>query len=178
MNRFLHILGHRRFGTRGSALGIVVSTLLHLPSRPDLWEAFPLAHNVLRHTVRRGRELRDKKTKPRRLLFERNGSRMETPSQVVYGRHSTGLSLSTRRLLREIAQGFYLMRQEPETIRSMRCPAERYAPCQFLRANADCGMKNSCIVRGYWFSSVWFVLELNLMSAQWARPSRRQHGAF
>ena len=142
MNRFLHILGHRRFRTRGCPLGIVVPTLLHLPSRPDLWEALPLAHNVLRHTVRRGRELRDKKTKPRRLLFERSGSRMETPSQVVYWINSTGLSLSNRHLLREIAQGFYLMRQEPETIRSMRCHAERYTPCQFLRAKADCGMKS------------------------------------
>ena len=81
-----------------------------------------------------------------RLLFERSGSRLETPSQVVSWIKSTGLSLSTRRLLREIAQGFYLMRQEPETIRSMRCHAERYAPCKFLRANADCGMKSPLIV--------------------------------
>ncbi len=40
-----------------------------------------------------------------RLLFERSGSRMETPSQVVYWINSTDLFLSNRRLLREIAQG-------------------------------------------------------------------------
>jgi pyruvate/2-oxoglutarate dehydrogenase complex dihydrolipoamide acyltransferase (E2) component len=40
-----------------------------------------------------------------RLLFERSGSRMETPSQVLYWVNSAGLSLSNRRLLSEVAQG-------------------------------------------------------------------------
>ena len=43
------------------------------------------------------------------LLFERSGSRMETPSQVVYWVNSTGLSLSTRRLLGEIVEGLCAM---------------------------------------------------------------------
>ena len=44
-----------------------------------------------------------------RLLFERSGSRMETPSQVLYWVNSTGLSLSNRRLLSEVAQGLCAM---------------------------------------------------------------------
>jgi hypothetical protein len=44
-----------------------------------------------------------------RLLFERSGSRMETPSQVVYWVNTTGLSLSNRRLLREIVEGLCAM---------------------------------------------------------------------
>ena len=43
------------------------------------------------------------------LVFERSGSRIETPSQVVYGVNSAGLSLSNRRLLRQIAQGLCAM---------------------------------------------------------------------
>ena len=43
------------------------------------------------------------------LLFERRGSRMETPSQVVYWVNSAGLSLSTRRLLGEIVEGLCAM---------------------------------------------------------------------
>jgi len=43
------------------------------------------------------------------LLFERSGSRMETPSQVVYWVNTTGLSLSNRRLLREIVEGLCAM---------------------------------------------------------------------
>jgi hypothetical protein len=41
-----------------------------------------------------------------RLLFARSGSRMETPSQILYWVNSAGLSLSNRRLLSEVAQGF------------------------------------------------------------------------
>jgi hypothetical protein len=48
------------------------------------------------------------------LLFERSGSRMETPSQVPYWVNSAGLSLSNRRLLREIAQGFCAMGLQEE----------------------------------------------------------------
>ena len=44
-----------------------------------------------------------------RLLFARRGSRMETPSQVLYWVNSAGLSLSTRRLLSEVAQGLCAM---------------------------------------------------------------------
>jgi hypothetical protein len=44
-----------------------------------------------------------------RLLFERSGSRMETPSQVLYGVKSAGLSLSNRCLLSEVAQGLCAM---------------------------------------------------------------------
>ena len=44
-----------------------------------------------------------------RLLFERSGSRMETPSQVLYWVNSAGLSLSNRRLLSEVAQGVCAM---------------------------------------------------------------------
>jgi hypothetical protein len=40
-----------------------------------------------------------------RLVFERRGARMETPSQVVYWVNSAGLSLSKRRLLGEIIEG-------------------------------------------------------------------------
>jgi len=43
------------------------------------------------------------------LLFERSGSRMETPSQVFYWVNSAGLSLSNRRLLSEVAQGLCTM---------------------------------------------------------------------
>jgi len=43
------------------------------------------------------------------LLFERSGSRMETPSQVLYWVNSAGLSLANRRLLSEVAQGFCAM---------------------------------------------------------------------
>jgi hypothetical protein len=43
------------------------------------------------------------------LLFERSGARMETPSQVVYWVNTTGLSLSNRRLLREIVEGLCAM---------------------------------------------------------------------
>jgi hypothetical protein len=43
------------------------------------------------------------------LLFERSGSRMETLSQVFYWVNSTGLSLSNRRLLGEVAQGLCAM---------------------------------------------------------------------
>jgi hypothetical protein len=44
-----------------------------------------------------------------RLLFARSGSRMETPSQVLYWVNSAGLSLSNRRLLSEVAQGLCAM---------------------------------------------------------------------
>ena len=44
-----------------------------------------------------------------RLLFARSGARMETPSQVLYWVNSAGLSLSNRRLLSEVAQGFCAM---------------------------------------------------------------------
>ena len=44
-----------------------------------------------------------------RLLFERRGARMETPSQVVYWVNTTGLSLSNRRLLSEIVDGLSAM---------------------------------------------------------------------
>jgi hypothetical protein len=44
-----------------------------------------------------------------RLLCERSGSRMETPSQVLYWVKSAGVSLSNRRLLREVAQGVCAM---------------------------------------------------------------------
>ena len=43
------------------------------------------------------------------LLFEHSGARMETPSQVVYWVNSAGLSLSNRRLLREIVDGLCAM---------------------------------------------------------------------
>jgi hypothetical protein len=44
-----------------------------------------------------------------RLVFERRGARMETPSQVVYWVNTTGLSLSNRRLLGEIVAGLCAM---------------------------------------------------------------------
>jgi len=44
-----------------------------------------------------------------RLLFERRGARMETPSQVVYWVNSAGLSLSNRRLLAQIVEGLGAM---------------------------------------------------------------------
>ena len=44
-----------------------------------------------------------------RLVFERRGARMETPSQVVYWINSAGLSLSKRRLLGEIVEGLCTM---------------------------------------------------------------------
>lgn len=43
------------------------------------------------------------------LLFERCGSRMETPSQVIYRVNTAGLSLANRRLLREIVEGLCTM---------------------------------------------------------------------
>jgi hypothetical protein len=43
------------------------------------------------------------------LLFERSGSRMETPSQIVYWVNSAGVSLANRRLLSEVAQGLCAM---------------------------------------------------------------------
>jgi hypothetical protein len=43
------------------------------------------------------------------LLFERSGSRMKTPSQVVYWVNTAGLSLPNRRLLREIVEGLCAM---------------------------------------------------------------------
>jgi hypothetical protein len=43
------------------------------------------------------------------LLFERCGSRMETPSQVVYRVNTAGLSLANRRLLSEIVEGLCAM---------------------------------------------------------------------
>jgi hypothetical protein len=43
------------------------------------------------------------------LLFERSGSRMETPSQVLYWVNSAGVSLSNRRLLSEVARGLCAM---------------------------------------------------------------------
>jgi hypothetical protein len=44
-----------------------------------------------------------------RLLFERRGARMETPSQVVYWVNTDGLSLPNRRLLSEIVEGLCAM---------------------------------------------------------------------
>jgi hypothetical protein len=44
-----------------------------------------------------------------RLLFERRGARMETPSQVVYWVNTDGLSLPNRRLLSEIVEGLCVM---------------------------------------------------------------------
>lgn len=44
-----------------------------------------------------------------RLLFERRGARMETPSQVVYGVNTDGVSLPNRRLLGEIVEGLCAM---------------------------------------------------------------------
>jgi len=44
-----------------------------------------------------------------RLFFEQSGSRMETPSQIVYWVNSAGLSLSNRRLLQAIAHGICAM---------------------------------------------------------------------
>lgn len=43
------------------------------------------------------------------LLFERCGSRMETPSQIVYRVNTAGVSLANRRLLREIVTGLCAM---------------------------------------------------------------------
>src|SRR6266581_2130822 len=43
------------------------------------------------------------------LLFERSGSRMETPSQVLYWVNSAGLSQSNRRLIGEIIEGLGAM---------------------------------------------------------------------
>ena len=40
-----------------------------------------------------------------RILFERSGARMETPSQVVYWVNTSGLSLAYRRLLTEVVDG-------------------------------------------------------------------------
>ena len=44
-----------------------------------------------------------------RLLFERCGARMETPSQVVYWVNTDGLSLPNRRLLSEVVEGLCAM---------------------------------------------------------------------
>jgi hypothetical protein len=44
-----------------------------------------------------------------RLLFERRGARMETPSQVVYWVNTDGLSLPNRRLLSEVVEGLCVM---------------------------------------------------------------------
>jgi len=44
-----------------------------------------------------------------RLLFERRGARMETPSQVVYWVNTDGLSLPNRRLLSEVVEGLCAM---------------------------------------------------------------------
>src|SRR6266853_3198204 len=44
-----------------------------------------------------------------RLLCERRGARMETPSQVVYWVNTDGLSLPNRRLLREVVEGLCVM---------------------------------------------------------------------
>jgi len=44
-----------------------------------------------------------------RLLFERSGARMHTASQVVYWVNTTGLSVSYRRLLSEVAEGLCAM---------------------------------------------------------------------
>jgi hypothetical protein len=44
-----------------------------------------------------------------RLLFERRGARMETPSQVVYWVNTAGLSQSNRRLLGTIVEGLGTM---------------------------------------------------------------------
>src|SRR5262249_8915944 len=43
------------------------------------------------------------------LLFKRSGVRIETPSQIGYWVNSTGLSLSNRRLLSQIAEGLCAM---------------------------------------------------------------------
>jgi len=40
-----------------------------------------------------------------RILFERSGARMETPSQVVYWVNTAGVSLAYRRLLTEVVDG-------------------------------------------------------------------------
>ncbi len=40
-----------------------------------------------------------------RILFERSGARMETPSQVVYWVNTAGGSLADRRLLTEVVDG-------------------------------------------------------------------------
>jgi hypothetical protein len=44
-----------------------------------------------------------------RLLFERSGARMQTASQVVYWVNTAGLSVSYRRLLREVVEGLCAM---------------------------------------------------------------------
>jgi hypothetical protein len=44
-----------------------------------------------------------------RLLFARRGARMETPSQVVYGVNTAGLSQANRRLLSTIVEGLGAM---------------------------------------------------------------------
>ena len=44
-----------------------------------------------------------------RLLFERRGARMETPSQIVYWINTSGLSRSNRRLLGKIVEGLCAM---------------------------------------------------------------------
>jgi len=44
-----------------------------------------------------------------RLLFERSGARMETPSQVIYWVNTAGLSLPNRRLVTEVVAGLCAM---------------------------------------------------------------------
>jgi hypothetical protein len=44
-----------------------------------------------------------------RLLFERSGARMETPSQVIYWVNTAGLSLPNRRLVTEVVEGLCAM---------------------------------------------------------------------
>jgi hypothetical protein len=44
-----------------------------------------------------------------RLLFERSGARMETPSQVIYWVNTAGLSRPNRRLLPEVVEGLCAM---------------------------------------------------------------------
>jgi len=44
-----------------------------------------------------------------RLLFERSGARMETPSQVIYWVNTAGVSLPNRRLVTEVVEGLCAM---------------------------------------------------------------------
>lgn len=44
-----------------------------------------------------------------RLLFERSGARMETPSQVIYWVNTAGLSLPNQRLVTEVVEGLCAM---------------------------------------------------------------------
>lgn len=56
-----------------------------------------------------GRQIQVSVEQVLRLVFERRGARMETPSQVVYWGNSAGLSLAKRRLLGEIVEGLCAM---------------------------------------------------------------------